>query len=108
MNASGHEHRVVGMNASTAIGRRGFLTGAAVLGAGLVTAGCSGTYDFVSGFTRSSGGTIPAGIGTVVSGVGIVNALQMASAVLGALPLVFVFLLAQRQIVEGVAGMGLK
>ena len=52
--------------------------------------------------------TIPAGIGTVVSGVGIVNAPQMASAVLGALPLVFVFLLAQRQIVEGVAGTGLK
>jgi multiple sugar transport system permease protein len=37
-----------------------------------------------------------------------VNALQMASAVLGGLPLVFVFLLAQRQIVEGVAGTGLK
>ena len=52
--------------------------------------------------------TIPAGIGTVVSGVGIINALQMASAVLGTLPLVFVFLLAQRQIVEGVAGTGLK
>ena len=51
---------------------------------------------------------IPAGIGTVISGVGIINALQMASAVLGALPLVFVFLLAQRQIVEGVAGTGLK
>jgi hypothetical protein len=32
----------------------------------------------------------------------------MASAVLGAPPLVFVFLLAQRQIVEGVAGTGLK
>jgi ABC-type glycerol-3-phosphate transport system permease component len=40
--------------------------------------------------------------------VGIVNAPQMASAVLGALPLVFVFLLAQRHIVEGVAGTGLK
>jgi multiple sugar transport system permease protein len=52
--------------------------------------------------------TIPVGIGTVVSGVGIINALQMASAVLGALPLVFVFLLGQRQIVEGVAGTGLK
>ena len=52
--------------------------------------------------------TIPVGIGTVVSGVGIVNALQMASAVLGALPLVLVFLLGQRQIVEGVAGTGLK
>ncbi len=48
------------------------------------------------------------GLGTVVSGVGIISALQMASAVLGALPLVFVFLLAQRQIVEGVAGTGLK
>ena len=47
--------------------------------------------------------TIPAGIGTMIDGVGIINALQMASAVLGALPLVFVFLLAQRQIVEGVA-----
>jgi multiple sugar transport system permease protein len=32
----------------------------------------------------------------------------MASAVLGALPLVFVFLLSQRQIVEGEAGTGLK
>ena len=51
---------------------------------------------------------IPAGIGTVISGVGIINALQMASAVLGALPLVVVFLLARRQIVEGVAGTGLK
>ena len=47
--------------------------------------------------------TIPAGISTAISVVGVVYALQMASAVLGALPLVFVFLLAQRQIVEGVA-----
>ena len=46
--------------------------------------------------------TIPAGLGTVTDGVGIINALQMAEAVLGSLPLVFVFLLAQRQIVEGV------
>ena len=52
--------------------------------------------------------TIPAGLGTVVNGVGIINALQMASAILGALPLVLVFLLAQRQIVQGVAGTGLK
>ena len=52
--------------------------------------------------------TIPAGLGTVINGVGIINALQMASAMLGALPLVFVFLLAQRQIVQGVAGTGLK
>jgi multiple sugar transport system substrate-binding protein len=57
MNTSGHEHGVVGMNANPAIGRRGFLAGAAALGAGLVTAGCSGTYDFGSGFTGSSGGT---------------------------------------------------
>lgn len=49
-----------------------------------------------------------AGIGTVISGIGVVNALQMASAVLAALPLVFVFPLAQRQIVEGVDGTGLK
>ncbi len=52
--------------------------------------------------------TIPVGLGTVVSGTGITNALGMASAVLGALPLVIVFLLGQRQIVEGVAGTGLK
>jgi multiple sugar transport system permease protein len=52
--------------------------------------------------------TIPVGLGTVVSGTGITNALTMASAVLGALPLVMVFLLGQRQIVEGVAGTGLK
>ncbi len=38
----------------------------------------------------------------MISGTGVVNALQMASAVLAALPLVFVFPLAQRQIVEGV------
>jgi multiple sugar transport system permease protein len=52
--------------------------------------------------------TIPVGLGTVVSGTGITNALVMASAILGALPLVMVFLLGQRQIVEGVAGTGLK
>jgi multiple sugar transport system permease protein len=32
----------------------------------------------------------------------------MASAILGALPLVLVFLLFQRRIVEGIAGTGLK
>jgi len=52
--------------------------------------------------------TIPVGLGTVIPGSGITNALVMASAVLGALPLVVVFLLGQRQIVEGVAGTGLK
>ena len=38
------------------LSRRGFLTGAAALGAGLVTAGCAGTYDVGSGITGSSGG----------------------------------------------------
>jgi multiple sugar transport system permease protein len=58
--------------------------------------------------TSTSMMTIPAGIGTVLSGVGITNALQMASAVLASLPLVLVFLLGQHHIVEGVAGTGLK
>ncbi len=52
--------------------------------------------------------TIPVGLGTVIPGSGITNALVMASAILGALPLVVVFLFGQRQIVEGVAGTGLK
>ncbi len=52
--------------------------------------------------------TIPVGLGTVIPGEGITNALVMASAMLGALPLVVVFLFGQRQIVEGVAGTGLK
>jgi multiple sugar transport system permease protein len=52
--------------------------------------------------------TIPVGLGTVIPGEGITNALTMASAILGALPLVVVFLFGQRQIVEGVAGTGLK
>ena len=89
MNPGGHEHNAVGMNASRLVGRRGFL------------------WPFLAA-TSPTMMTIPAGIGTVISGVGVVYALQMASAVLGALPLVFVFLLAQRQIVEGVAGTGLK
>src|SRR6202012_288395 len=38
------------------LSRRGFLAGAAALGAGLVTAGCAGTYDVGSGITGSSGG----------------------------------------------------
>ncbi len=38
------------------LNRRGFLAGAAALGAGLVTAGCAGTYDVASGITGSSGG----------------------------------------------------
>jgi multiple sugar transport system substrate-binding protein len=56
MNAVDHERSAVGMNPNRLVGRRGFLAGAAALGAGLVTAGCSGTYDFASGFTGTSGG----------------------------------------------------
>jgi multiple sugar transport system substrate-binding protein len=56
MNTGRHEHSAVDMDATRRVGRRGFLAGAAALGAGLVTAGCSGTYDFASGFTGTSGG----------------------------------------------------
>jgi multiple sugar transport system permease protein len=52
--------------------------------------------------------TIPVGLATVQGTYGIRYADTMASALLGALPLVFVFLLFQRRIVEGVAGTGLK
>ncbi len=57
MNAGRHEHNAVDMNANRLVGRRGFLAGAAALGAGLVTAGCSGPYGFGSGFTGTSGGS---------------------------------------------------
>ena len=52
--------------------------------------------------------TIPVGLATVQSAYGIHNAQIMASAVLGGLPLLIVFLFFQRQIVEGIAGTGLK
>lgn len=52
--------------------------------------------------------TIPVGLATVQSSYGIRYAQIMASAVLGALPLLVVFLLFQRRIVEGIAGTGLK
>jgi len=38
------------------LNRRGFLAGAAALGAGLVTSACGGTYNVGSGITGSSGG----------------------------------------------------
>jgi multiple sugar transport system substrate-binding protein len=38
------------------VNRRGFLAGAAALGAGALAAGCSGTYGFGSGFTGTGGG----------------------------------------------------
>jgi multiple sugar transport system permease protein len=52
--------------------------------------------------------TIPVGLATVQGSYGIRYADVMASAILGALPLVVVFLLFQRRIVEGFAGTGLK
>jgi multiple sugar transport system permease protein len=52
--------------------------------------------------------TLPVGLSQVSSAFGIMYAEIMASAVLGALPLVVVFLLFQRQIVEGIATTGIK
>jgi multiple sugar transport system permease protein len=52
--------------------------------------------------------TIPVGLATVQGSFGIRYADTMASAILGALPLVVIFLLFQRQIVQGIAGTGLK
>jgi multiple sugar transport system permease protein len=52
--------------------------------------------------------TLPVGLSQVSSAFGIMYAEIMASAVLGALPLIVVFLLFQRQIVEGIATTGIK
>jgi multiple sugar transport system permease protein len=52
--------------------------------------------------------TIPVGLATVQGNFGIRYADTMAAALLGALPLIALFLFFQRQIVEGVAGTGLK
>ncbi|AGL19368.1 carbohydrate ABC transporter permease [Actinoplanes sp. N902-109] len=52
--------------------------------------------------------TMPVGLATVQGTFGIRYADTMASALLGAVPLVAVFLLFQRNIVEGFAGTGLK
>lgn len=52
--------------------------------------------------------TIPVGLSAVQSAFGLKYAQLMASAILGALPLLIVFLLFQRRIVEGVATTGLK
>jgi multiple sugar transport system permease protein len=52
--------------------------------------------------------TIPVGLATVQGTYGIRYADTMASAILGALPLVVLFLFFQRRIVEGIAGTGLK
>ena len=50
--------------------------------------------------------TIQVGLATVQGSYGIRYADIMASAILGRLPLVIVFLLFQRNIVEGIAGTG--
>jgi multiple sugar transport system permease protein len=52
--------------------------------------------------------TVPVGLATVQGTYGIRYADIMASSILGALPLLAVFLLFQRHIVEGIAGTGLK
>ena len=52
--------------------------------------------------------TVPVGLATVQGNFGIRYADTMATAVLGAIPLIAVFLLFQRHIVEGIAGTGLK
>ena len=52
--------------------------------------------------------TLPVGLSQVQSAYGIRYAQIMASAVLGGLPLLVVFLFFQRQIVQGIAGTGIK
>jgi multiple sugar transport system permease protein len=52
--------------------------------------------------------TIPVGLASVVSGYGAHQGEIMASVVLGALPLLALFVIFQRQIVEGVASTGIK
>jgi multiple sugar transport system permease protein len=52
--------------------------------------------------------TLPVGLATVQTAYGIHYAQIMATAVLGGLPLLLVFLLFQRRIVEGIAGTGMK
>ena len=52
--------------------------------------------------------TIPVGLATVQGSFGQRFSDIQASTILGALPLVILFLVFQRRIVEGVAGTGLK
>lgn len=58
--------------------------------------------------TNTSMMTIPVGLANVQSAYGIHYAQIMASAVLGGLPLLIVFMFFQKQIVQGIAGTGLK
>lgn len=52
--------------------------------------------------------TLPVGLATVQTSFGIRYAQIMATALLGGIPVLIVFLFFQRQIVEGIAGTGLK
>jgi len=52
--------------------------------------------------------TVPVGLATVQTSFGIRYAQIMATAVLGGIPVLIVFLFFQRQIVQGIAGTGLK
>jgi multiple sugar transport system permease protein len=52
--------------------------------------------------------TIPVGLANVQSAYGIHYAQIMASAILGGVPLLIVFMFFQKQIVQGIAGTGLK
>jgi multiple sugar transport system permease protein len=58
--------------------------------------------------TQTKSQTIPVGLQGLIGGAAIQYAETMASAVLGILPLLAVFLLLQRQIVQGVANTGIK
>jgi multiple sugar transport system permease protein len=58
--------------------------------------------------TQTNSQTIPVGLSGLVGSSAIQYAEVMASAVLGLLPLLMVFLLLQRQIVQGVAQTGIK
>ena len=58
--------------------------------------------------TQTKSETIPVGLGGLIGGSAIQYAETMASIVLGFLPLLAVFLLFQRQIVQGVANTGIK
>lgn len=58
--------------------------------------------------TQTKSQTIPVGLSSLVGGAAIQYAETMASAVLGILPLLAVFLVLQRQIAQGVANTGIK
>lgn len=51
--------------------------------------------------------TLPVGLQTVTPGYGVIYALQMAQAVLAALPLIVVFLFFQKQIIKGISTTGI-